>query len=46
MIGMLHYGSTLGLFEQDADEQARALEAYEHVDYLQAQAAKKRQGKR
>lgn len=42
MIGMLHYGGTEGLFEQDTDEQARAIEAYEHVEYLRAQQAKSR----
>lgn len=42
MIGMLHYGGTEGLLEQEPDEIARAIEAYEHTQHLQNQAAKRR----
>jgi hypothetical protein len=42
MIGLQHYGHTEGLLEQEPDEIARAIEAYEHTQYLQQQAARRR----
>lgn len=45
MIGMSHYGHTEGLLEQEPDEIARAIEAYDHESYLRQQASKRKKGR-
>ncbi len=36
-IGLLHYGGTLGLYNQPPEEWARALAYYEHADEMRAE---------